>query len=377
MGWTSSADLLENVIGDHLEAQGIRVDYEPIEDDYNTMLYNQLSAGTAADVVYIPVETAPGIIATGMIEPLDGLTDLSPYLASLNESFTFDGQTYGIAKDFNTLGMFYNKDLFDEAGVDYPDENTTWDELEEKMRAIDDLGDDVYGAAFPAQFERMGAFAFANGFELDIETGEADLLDTALVDTVEWYTGLVREGVAVQPADMGQGWGGGAFGTGDVGIAFEGAWLLGYLGDEAPHLEFGTTYIPRSPHTGESGNFLYTVAYGINNQTDHLEASVAVLEALTSPEAQQHVLEGGLAIPSREELLELDYFERDDREAVANRTIFEGAEHGNVYGFQFGEVGTDWLSPVDAALSEIMTGEASVEEALQRAQRELDELLGR
>ena len=369
------ARLIDEVIGDGLAEQGIEIVYEPIEDDYNTALFNALSAGTAGDVVYIPVETAPGIIDTGLIEPLGNHTDLSPYIDSLIESYTFNGQVYGIAKDFNTLGMFYNKDLFDEAGVDYPDQETTWDELEEMIREIDAIDDDVYGAVFPAQFERFGAFAFANGFEI-AEDGSANLLDPALVEAVEWYTGLVADGVAAQPSDFGQGWGGGAFGTENVGIAFEGAWLLGYLRDAAPNLEYGTTFIPRAP-TGESGNFLYTVAYGVNTQTANMEAAIAVLEALTSPAAQQFVLEEGLAIPSREEMLASDYFDQDTPEAMANRVIFEGADHGNVYGFQFGEIGLDWLGPIDAALSEIMTGDASVEEALEQAQRELDELLSR
>lgn len=369
------ARLIDEVIGDRLAEQGIEIVYEPIEDDYNTALFNALSAGTAGDVVYVPVETAPGIIDTGLIEPLDDHIDPSPYIDSLVESYTFNGQVYGIAKDFNTLGMFYNKDLFDEAGVDYPEQDTTWDELEEMIRAVDDIDEEVHGAAFPAQFERFGAFAFANGFEI-ADDGSADLLDPALVEAVEWYTGMVTDGVAVQPSDLGQDWGGGAFGTGNVGIAFEGAWLLGYLRDAAPNLEFGTTFIPQAP-TGESGNFLYTVAYGINTQTANMDAAIAVLEALTSPVAQQFVLEEGLAIPSREEMLTSDYFDQDNPEARANRVIFEGADHGNVNGFQFGEIGLDWLGPIDAALSEIMTGDVSAEAALEQAQSELDELLSR
>ncbi|MFP4644047.1 MAG: ABC transporter substrate-binding protein [Spirochaetales bacterium] len=366
--------LLDEVIGDELAENGIEVEYEPLEGDYNAALFNALSAGTAADIIYIPVETAPGIIDTGLVEPLDERTDLSPFIDSLNESFTFDGSTYGIAKDFNTLAMFYNKDLFDEAGLDYPDRDTDWDELEEMIREIAALDDDIYGAAFPALFERFGVFSFAAGWDMFEEDGTSNLTDPALIESVEWYTDLVRDGVAVQPSDLGQDWAGGAFGTGEVGIVFEGAWILGYLRNEAPNLEFGATTVPVGP-SGESGNFLYTVAYGINNQTEHMDEAVAVLEALTSEEAQQFVLEEGLAIPSREALAENPYFDEGTAESEANRTIFDGAEHGRVFGYQFGEVGTDWMTPINSAVSEIMTGDASVDEALERAQRDLEELL--
>ncbi|TVQ27408.1 MAG: extracellular solute-binding protein [Spirochaetaceae bacterium] len=370
------ARLLDEVIGDRLSEQGIVVTYEPLEGDYNAALFNALSAGTAADIIYIPVETAPGIIDTGVVANLNELTDISPFIASLNESYTFNGNTYGIAKDFNTLAMFYNRDLFDEAGVDYPDENTTWEDLDEMIRAIAAIGDDVYGAAFPASFDRFGAFAFAAGWDMFDDDGHSDLTDPAMQEAVEWYTGLVRDGVAVQPSDLGQGWGGGAFATERVGIAFEGAWMLGFLRNEAPNLEFGTAMMPIGP-SGERGNFVYTVAYGINSQTRNLEQAIAVLEALTSVDAQQFVLEEGLAIPSREAMSENEYFERGSSESDANRVVFEGAESGRVFGFQFGAVGTDWMTPINAALSEVMTGEASVEQALATAQQDLNELLAR
>ena len=103
--------LLNEVIGQELAAENIKLVYEPIEGDYNAGLYNALSAGTAGDIMYIPVETAPGIIATGMVQPLNGLIDTKPFIDSLIEAYTIDGNIYGIPKDFNTLAIFYNMDL--------------------------------------------------------------------------------------------------------------------------------------------------------------------------------------------------------------------------------------------------------------------------
>ncbi len=197
-----------------------------------------------------------------------------------------------------------------------------------------------------------------------------------MVEAVEWYTGLVREGVAIQPADIGQGWTGGCFATENVGVAIEGAWILGFLRNEAPNLQFGTTYMPIGP-SGERGNFLYTVAYAINVDSPHREAAVKVLEALTSPEAQQWVLEQGLAIPSREALADNPYFDEGTPEADANRIVFLGASDGNVHGYQFGRIGTDWMNPLNAALAAVMTGQQNVEAALQTAQAELESLIAR
>jgi multiple sugar transport system substrate-binding protein len=368
--------LLDEVIGAELAADGITLTYEPLEGDYNAALFNALSAGTAADIFYIPVETAPGIIATGKVLPLNGLVDTEPFIDSLVEAYTVDGQVYGIAKDFNTLAVFYNLDLFEEAGVAVPDETDTWATFADKLRGVADLGPDVYGACFPAGFDRFGAFAYAAGWDPFDDAGATDLRDPAFVEAVTWYTDLVREGVAIQPSDIGQGWTGGCFATDEVAVAFEGAWILGFLRNEAPNLQYGATFMPIGP-SGERGNFLYTVAYGVNADSPNRDAALRVLEALTSPEAQQWVLEQGLAIPSRADLADNAFFLEGTPEASANAVVFEGAGDGRVLGFQFGRIGTDWMTPINAALVSVMTGQATVDAALDEAQRDLDALTQR
>jgi len=369
--------LLDEVVGAQLAGEGITVQYEPIETDYNQVLTNALSAGTAADVFYIPGETAPGIIATGKVLPITDLVDTSPFIPSLMEVYTVDGEVYGIPKDFNTLAAFYNEDLFDEAGVEYPSADDDWNTFKEKLRAVNDLGDDVYGACIPADFARLGAFAYANGWTPFTEDGRVDLSDPAFVEAFEFYTGLVTEGLAVQPADIGAGWPGDCLAQERAGVAIEGAWIIGFLRDAAPNLPYGATLLPKSPTTGERGNFIYTVAWGVNADSPNRDAAIRVLEALTSPEAQQFILEEGLAIPSREALADNPYFQEESREAQGNLTVFQGASNGNVLGFQFGTVGTDYMGPLNNAATAVMTGQATVEEALAQAQQELDALLQR
>jgi len=368
--------LIDEVIGDELEAEGITVQYEPVEGDYNAGLFNALSAGTAGDIFYIPAETAPGILATGTVLPLNDVVDTEPFIDSLLEPFTVDGQIYGIPKDFNTLAIFYNKDLFDEAGVEYPNENDTWETFAEKLRGVNALGDEVKGACFVADLARMGPFAFGEGWQALGEDGTTNLQDEAFVSAFNWYTGLIEEGVTALPSDLGQDWSGGCFGTGNTGVAIEGAWILGYLRDTAPNLQYGTTFLPVGP-SGERGNYTYTVAYGVNANSANQEAALRVLEALTSEEAQQWVLENGLAIPSREALEDNPYFQEETPEAEANRVIFEGATRGNVQSYQFGAVGTDFVTPINTAITAVATGQAEVEPALEQAQAEVNTLIER
>ncbi len=369
--------LIDEVIGKDLADQGITIQYEPIETDYNAVLTNALSAGTAGDVFYIPGETAPGIIATGKVLPLDGLVDTSAFLDNLMQVYTIDGKVYGIPKDFNTLAVWYNKDIFDAAGVDVPNADDDWNSFADKLTKVSAMDPNIHGACLPADFARMGAFAFANGWTPLQPDGSANLLDPAFTQAFDFYTGLVTKGVAVQPADVGAGWPGDCLAHEQAAVAIEGAWILGFLRDNAPNLQYGSSLLPTSPNTGKTGNFIYTVAWGVNADSKVQDAAVKVLQALTSPAAQQFILEQGLAIPSRSALADNPYFQQDTAEAKGNLTVFQGASAGNVLGFQFGSVGTDYMNPINNALNVVMTGQADSQTALTQAQKDLEALLAR
>ncbi|MEA2087319.1 MAG: ABC transporter substrate-binding protein [Candidatus Caldatribacteriota bacterium] len=374
-------ELINKFVVPELADKGITAVYEPIVDDFQKNLINSLSAGTAGDLFYMDIFWAEYIIKAGQVEPLDNYLAKSEVLnkddiiPSLLDAFTFEGKVYGIPKDFNSLALVYNKDLFDVAYIQYPNENDTWDDLENKLaKVVEAFDGEVTGLALAPEFARFGAFAYAAGWEPFVD-GKTNLMDPAFKEAFNWYTGLKEKGLGVMPADIGQGWGGGTLTTEKVAAALEGAWILGFLRDNAPNLKYGATLLPKNPGTGQSGNFIYTVAWGINANSKNKDAAFKVMEALTSPAAQQWVLERGLAIPSRKALADNPYFKKDTAEAQANKIVFLGASAGNVKPFKFKEYGGKWMDPINVALSEVMSGQKTADEALEIAQEQLDELM--
>jgi len=148
---------------------------------------------------------------------------------------------------------------------------------------------------------------------------------------------------------------------------------------EVQVLSYRTTFLPLDPVTKKRGNFIFTVSWSLNAASKNKEAAVKVLKALTSPEAQQWVLERGLAIPSRKALANNPYFQRAGKEPELNRVVFQGslAQGGHVYPFKFLAYGGDWMRPINDALQAVMTGQKSVDQALKEAQAALDRLTGR
>lgn len=386
-GWGGSdqpiiEEMLRLYVTPALEKEGITVLYEPIADDFQRYIVNALSANTAPDLFYMDIFWAQSLIQAGQVEPLDSyiakskLLKKEDFIPSLLDAFSHQGKVYGIPKDFNTLALFYNKDLFDLAGVAYPDEHDTWDTFARKLEAVSKL-DGVYGLALQPEFARMGALAYAAGFKTFEQNGKSNLFHPGFKAALEWYTGLAKSRAGIMPADLGQSWGGGAFGTEEVAACIEGAWVIGHLKDQAPNLNYGATFLPKAPSTGKRGNLIFCVAWGMNKESKHKQAAFKVLEQLTSPEVQQWILERGLALPSRVALMDNPYFKQNDREAQANYIVFRGASEGNVEPFSFGEYGGRWMDPINEALRAIMSGELSVEEGLREAQFRLDQEMQR
>ncbi|MCX7882712.1 MAG: ABC transporter substrate-binding protein [Brevinematales bacterium] len=356
--------------------KGIKVVYEPVQGDYQQVLLNSLSAGTVADLFYMDIFWAQNVIKSGRVEPLDSYLANSKILKkgdiipSLINAFTVDGKVYGIPKDFNTLALFYNKDIFDEAGVAYPNENDTWDTLEAKLKQVKAKVKGVEGMALAPDFARMGAFAYANGWD-PIVNDASNLEDARFVEAFKWYTGLKQKGLGVMPGDIGQGWGGGAFATEKVAVCLEGAWILGFLKDNAPNLKYGATLLPKSPKTKERGNFIFTVAWGISANSKVKKEAFQVLELLTSPEAQQFVLERGLALPSRKALVDNPYFKKNEPAAQANYVVFRGASDKYVKPFFFDIYGGEWMGPINTAMTEVMSGQKAADKAIKDANAQL------
>jgi multiple sugar transport system substrate-binding protein len=366
-------DLINRFVKPALAKDNVSVVYQPLQGDYNQQLTTLLAAGNAGDLFYVPGETLDGFVATGKLLKLTGLVSTSPYIKSLNLAFTRKGIQYAVAKDFNTLTLIYNKDIFDEAKVAYPDNNDTWTSLQNKLVEVKKaLGNDYYGICLAPDFARMGQFAFAAGWKQFDSKGKTNLLDPAFVTAFNFFTGLAKNKVGVQPSELSQNWSGGCLGTGKVAVAIEGNWIVGFLKDNAPNLKYGTALIPKYDKNGQRGNFVYTVGWAVNAGTKNKAAALKVLNILTSPQVQQYVLEQGLAIPSRTALANNPFLKKTDPGALNSRAVFQGASDGVIRPYYFGTQGSDWIKPINTALASVLSGQKSSTDALKQAQSEMN-----
>src|SRR5437588_657670 len=71
--------------------------------------------------------------------------EMDKFPEGLTTIYNFEGNQYAIPKDFDTVGLWYNKTMFDEAGLAYPDENWTWDDLYNAAKKLTKPDGSQYG----------------------------------------------------------------------------------------------------------------------------------------------------------------------------------------------------------------------------------------
>jgi len=382
-GYSGDTPLMQDVLARFVNGviPGVQVVWEPITEDYLAFVLRTLSAGTAPDIIYIDLYWAKTVVETGLIQPLDDFIAASPVISRedlipvLADAFTFDGKLYAISKDFNSLVVFYNKDMFDAMGVPYPSADDTWATFLDKIARVSNPPD-WYGASINPDAARFLPFAFAAGMPFLKEDGTAPFDLPAAKLAADWYTAFNRAGIAATSADIGVGWPGAAFIAEKAAVCFEGGWLIPPIRNENPTLNFGATYLPSVWQGGPRGNYLFTVGYGmpVNPPSGRPDLVFKVIETLTSPEVQTYILESGHAIPSRQALLDSPFFQQQDPFALATKTVFEATGLPGTVPFSFGDVGGgNYMGAVNEALTLIMQGEATVEEAMNAAAENLNQ----
>ena len=355
-GW-SSTPTEDGLLTDSIKAfmtanPGVNVKWEPIAQDYSTVLKTNLAAGTEADVFYIDVSDIDSLMKTGKLLALDDYmsktgTSKSDFVSTLINAFSYNGKVYGIPKDFNTLGLVYNKDLFKAAGIAEPTNDWSWTDLSAAAKKLTTGG--VVGLSLPADAARFMPFLWQAGGDL------ANINNAAGIAAADFYTGFeAKDNVSKLPSELGMGWPGEAFEKGKAAMVFEGGWLPADLNNNFKNVNYGVVQMPKG--TAGKSNLIFTVSYSVSAKTKNPNAAWALTNYLTGADNQAKVLKAGFALPTRQAL-------SSQITNVNSKAIFDGAPYGKP--FNYASTNTGKVNDaISKALESIMLKKSSTKDAL-------------
>ena len=150
----------------HEEYPDITVEIETIGyDDYFTTMQTRIAGGTGPDCFEMNIENFGAYASNGILAPIENL-DSGAINETALSAFAYDGVQYGVPENFSTVILVYNKDLFDQAGVDYPTADWTREDVDAAAEAIRALGDDIFGIYQPVTYNEFYKVAAQYGGSL-------------------------------------------------------------------------------------------------------------------------------------------------------------------------------------------------------------------
>ncbi|WEO76383.1 extracellular solute-binding protein [Cryobacterium sp. SO2] len=335
-----------------------------VASDLNQQLAQGFAAQKPADVFYLSTDALAGYASNGSLLAYgDQLANKDDFYPSLVSSFTYDGKFYCAPKDFSTLQLIINTDLWAAAGLTDADIPTTWDELATVSKTLT-TGTQV-GLAVGGEYARLGAFmAEAGGSLMNEDSTEATANSAENVAGLEYAQSLLNDGVMAYASDIGAGWGGEAFGKQLSAMTIEGNWITGAMKNDFPDVNYTVAELPAGPEG--QGTLQFTNCWGIAADSPNQAAALDLVEQLTSKDAQLTFSADFGPMPSIQSAA-------DDWKS-ANPTLvpfLDGADYAkgvpNVQG------AADVVSDLNAQLESLKTGDAQA--ILDSTQKNLEALL--
>jgi ABC-type glycerol-3-phosphate transport system substrate-binding protein len=326
----------------------------------------------------------PKYAAEGVLENLDPYIqksgyDLNDYWPGLLESAMYNGSVYGLPRDIESNVLYYNKALFDAAGVAYPDANWTWDDLlaaAEKLTVKD--GDTV--KQYALAMENNGKFSkwlLQNGGSIldDMRNpSKCTLADAKSVEAIAFFADMLANGYAMRDADLNQAGGdAGAFQSGQAAMIVQNTSRVS--GFNAAGMNYDVAVVP-IPEGGIRWNPAGGAAWVMSANSDNKDAAWTFLSWLQGSEGGEKLYtERGEIFPALQSVANSPVFMTDDPPANKQAIIDEAAASGvGAFGYfpEWDELAGSIINP---GLDRIWTGEATAEESLAGLCEQVDQFL--
>ncbi len=344
--------------------------------DYWNTLQTIASGGTGPDVAWMLGARLGPYVEGGVLLPLDDAIaeagiDLSGYPEPLVELYQRDGATYALPKDFDTIGLWYNKALFDAKGVAYPTPDWTWDDVAENARALTDPAAGVYGIAAPLdpQPGYYNTIYQAGGYVISEDKATSGYDLPGSIEGIQYWTDFVAEGLSPDLASFADTEAVAQFMSGKIAMMYTGSYYaLRFANDEYASANFDVTELPKGPvNDATIINGLGNVAFA---SSDHPAEAAKLAVFLSSPKASEIQSATGAVLGSYEGTQQawVDYF------PTFNAQVFLDMVSSSVV-YPVSDNTDAWASRESEFLTPAWTGEQSAEQAATALAAAMNEAL--
>jgi multiple sugar transport system substrate-binding protein len=267
--------------------------------DYFTRLQAAATGGQAPDVFWMNAPNFRLYASNGALQPLSDVpVDTSVYPKSLVSLYSDHGKQFGLPAQFDTVALWYNKAIFDRAGLRYPDASWTWSTFQHAARTLTDAGRGVYGTAALLEGQEVyyNTIFQAGGYVVSPDGRRSGYADPRTIAGLAFWTDLIRAKASPSQQQM----------TDTLPIQmFESGKIAMYWGGSWDAVEFGHNSYTRAnadvaplPQGEQRATVIHGVANVVSARTRHKQAAEDFAAWLGSKRAALILAGTGTAIPA-------------------------------------------------------------------------------
>lgn len=284
-------------------------------------LAQAIASGDVPDLMGLDLIYGPQFEKAGQLVDITDYFANDPHFETASPGHktvaTWEGRVYGVPLYADVSALFYNKDLFRQAGLDPDKPPTSLGELREYADKITALGDDIKGYYLPGSCAgcnifTVGPLMWASGVKIETAgPGDEPLVGDSLIPVMQWLRDMVQSG-NVHESDRAEN---GEtfhlqFGSGKVGMMGTGNFNIKLARDQNPDMDFGISLLP-GLESGSYASFIGGDLVVIPKGSKRVEDAVAFMRWLLSDEVQVYGYAGILNMTTRTDMADNPYFREE------------------------------------------------------------------
>jgi|ASRN01.1.fsa_nt_gi multiple sugar transport system substrate-binding protein len=303
---------LTEIVNDFTEKTGVKAKIQVTPwDQYWTMLEAGATGGSLPDVFWMHSneiarysEYEMLLDLTDRIESSDVL-DMSKFPQEIVEIYNWEGtKQYAIPKDIDTIALWYNKTMFDEAGLDYPDESWTWDTFRDAAEKLTKDDGSQYGFGLRPSNNQAGwynAVYDMGGYIISDDKKSSGYDQPGTIEAIEFFASMSKDGLMPPYEVLAENEEHALFEAGKVAMITAGSWMLAELCNNEYVIENGDiAVLPKDADSNRRASIYNGLGWVAAENTDHPEEAWALIEYFGSEEAQQKQSDLGIVISAYE-----------------------------------------------------------------------------
>ena len=352
----------------------VDVTYTPYAQ-YWTTLNTSIGGGAGPDLFWINAVNFYQYAEPGLIKDLEPFIESDKefqkddYYENMIELYSYEDDLYAAPYFVDAIGLFYNKQIFDEAGVDYPDETWTWEDIERVGAELTNAEKGVYGYGASVVSNQAGYYNLihqAGGQIVSDDELHSGFRSDAALEALEFTKHLIDEGISPDVKSQIESGLSQLFQSGRIAMYPE---ISPMMGETVETLGDAVDVAPLPSHK-EEASITHGISWAMNDEVEDEALAWDLMKELTSKVGNEQIADSGFSTPAMKSVGERWL---SSIPSVNLEVFLKEQETGVPY--PVSKNTAEWQRVEETEIQGAFLGQRTIPEALRVVSDEMDQIL--